>query len=306
MSIRRRQWYTSKQIREWAARLAKAEGEPEDAWQKYRDAAQELTTLLRRARPPLRDPEALKALKGFPPKEAWVVDYVDQSGTRCFQTFERKKEADDYHSTVKVEIRQGIHTPISKSPTVAEAAEIWIKRVIADGREPTTVRQYRQHVDLHIVPRIGRLKLAELSPAKVELFRDDLLEHLERPTARKVLTSLKSLLKAAKHAHVAADVSIGSEKRNERKLEVGRDIPMTAEIKRLIDATRGLGDPRKDSKLRALLLTAALTGLRASELRGLRWKDIDFDSGELHVRQRADRYCEIGSPKGPSGINGSI
>ena len=75
------------------------------------------------------------------------------------------------------------------------------------------------------MPRIGRLKLAHLTPAKVEAFRDDLLAKLSRPLARKVLTSLKSLLKVAKHAHVAADVSIGRSKRGKRKLEVGRRHP---------------------------------------------------------------------------------
>jgi integrase len=44
-------------------------------------------------------------------------------------------------------------------------------------------------------------------------------------------------------------------------LEVGRDIPTPAEVKRLIEAA-------EDARRRALLLTAALTGLRASELRG--------------------------------------
>src|SRR5262249_40409019 len=50
-------------------------------------------------------------------------------------------------------------------------------------------------------------------------------------------------------------------------------------------------------KRRALLLTVALTGLRASELRGLRWSDVDLKRGELHVRQRADRFNHIGPPK---------
>jgi integrase len=112
--------------------------------------------------------------------------------------------------------------------------------------------------------------------------------------ARKVLTSLKSLLKIAKHAHVVADVSVGRSKRSERKLEVGRDIPTPAEIKRLVQAAKD------DARMRALLLTAALTGLRASELRGLRWGDVDFKAAELHVRQRADRYNTIGSPKSAS------
>ena len=52
---------------------------------------------------------------------------------------------------------------------------------------------------------------------------------------------------------------------------------------------------------RPLLLTAIFTGLRASELRGLRWADVDLKLGELHVRQRADRYNAIGRPKSAAG-----
>jgi integrase len=39
----------------------------------------------------------------------------------------------------------------------------------------------------------------------------------------------------------------------------------------------------------------------ASELRGLRWIDIEFDRRELHVRQTADRFKTIGAPKSASG-----
>lgn len=52
---------------------------------------------------------------------------------------------------------------------------------------------------------------------------------------------------------------------------------------------------------RQLLLTAIFTGLRSSELRGLRWEDVDLRGGELHVRQRADRYNTIGEPKSGAG-----
>jgi integrase len=114
-------------------------------------------------------------------REAWIVDYADQAGERHIRTFNRKKDADAYHATVKVDVRHGVHTPPSKSVTVAEAAESWIKRVEAEGRERSTVAQYRQHVDLHIVPRIGRIKLSDLTPGKVETFRDELLAKLSRP-----------------------------------------------------------------------------------------------------------------------------
>lgn len=50
-----------------------------------------------------------------------------------------------------------------------------------------------------------------------------------------------------------------------------------------------------------MIITAIFTGLRASELRGLRWSDVDLDSGELTVHQRADRWGVIGPPKSHAG-----
>ena len=228
-------------------------------------------------------------------KEAWIVDYTDSDGDRHIETFEKKRDADTYHAKVRVDVRQGMHTAPSKSSTITEAAETWIRRVEANGRERSTLAQYRQHIDIHIVPRLGRIKVAELTRAKVEQFRDGLLEGMSRPLARKVLTSLKSLLRAVNHAHVAADVTIARAARAERTLEAGRDFPTPAEVKRLIGAA-------PDLKRKTLLLTAALTGLRASELRGLRWGDVDLRAGEIQVRQRADRFGQIGAPKSASSV----
>jgi integrase len=135
-------------------------------------------------------------------KEAWIVDYVDQEGDRHIETFERKKEADARHDQVKVNVRAGTHTAPNKSITVAEAAEAWIKQVEANGMkghgpaERSTLRQYRQHIN-HIIPLLGRVKLAMLGPRAIEQFRDDLLAAMSRPLARKVLTSLKSIAPAS-------------------------------------------------------------------------------------------------------------
>jgi integrase len=49
------------------------------------------------------------------------------------------------------------------------------------------------------------------------------------------------------------------------------------------------------------MVAAIFTGLRSSELRGLRWSDVDFGLGQLTVRQRADRWGSIGSPKSDAG-----
>jgi integrase len=41
--------------------------------------------------------------------------------------------------------------------------------------------------------------------------------------------------------------------------------------------------------------------LRASELRGLRWSDVDLDAEIIHVRQRADAWRSLGPPKSKAG-----
>ena len=56
-------------------------------------------------------------------REAWIVDYVDQHGKRHIRTFGLKKAADDYLTTVRQEVREGIHTPPAKSIVVAQAAD---------------------------------------------------------------------------------------------------------------------------------------------------------------------------------------
>lgn len=241
-------------------------------------------------------------------KEAWIADFTDGTGKRHIRTFEQKKKADAYEASVAVAVNAGTHVSLDGNTSIADAGENWIKRVEANGMrddgpaERSTVRQYRQHIKLHIKPRIGKLKLAKLTKKDVENFRDALLKKadgegaptLSRAMASKVMTSLKSLLKVAGVPHVAAGVIIGQKKRDRRKLEMGLDIPTTAEIKRLINAAKKHDDK---GKLHALLLVAALTGLRASELRGLRWSDVDLKAEELHVRQRADRFNDIGQPK---------
>jgi integrase len=231
-------------------------------------------------------------------KEAWVVDYVDQTGSRRLKTFSTKKDADAWRVNALHEVQQGTHTAASVSITIAEAAEHWLGHIEREGRERATLAQYRQHVSKHINPLIGAHKLAALTTPRVNVFRDDLLAIISRPLARKVLVSLKSLLREAqRRGHVAQNVSlgvsIGFDKRSKRKLKVGADIPTPGEIKRLIDTATG--------KWRAMLITVVFTGLRASELRGLRWEDVDLKRGELHVRQRADRYNKIGAPKSRSG-----
>ena len=232
-------------------------------------------------------------------KEAWVADYVDGTGKRHIKTFEQKKAADAFAAKTKVDVNAGRYVALDSDLTMAKVADKWIGRAVAEGLERTTIRVYRQHVTHHILPRIGgNMKLAKLTRGHVERFRDDLLtgdKKLSPVMARKVWVSFKSMLRNEHCSHLADNVRISTSKRSKRKLEVGRDIPTPEEVRRLIEAAAN------KPKLCTLLKVAVLTGLRASELRGLRWSDVDLKSNELHVRQRADRFGEIGAPKSESG-----
>jgi integrase len=238
-------------------------------------------------------------------KEAWVVDYVDQKGKRHIKTFAKKKDADTYHATAAMEVRQGLHTADNDSITVAQAGEHWLKTCESNGLERATLADYRRHLDLHVMPRIGAVKLSRLTAPMVSEFRSQLRDGekpLSRAMVKKILTSLNSILATAQEAgfvaqNVVRSVTARKKKRSKteqkRKLRIGVDIPLPAEIKAMVDATSG--------RWRTFLMFAVSTGLRSSELRGMSWDHLDLRKGEVHVHQRADRYGTIDAPKSEAG-----
>lgn len=234
-------------------------------------------------------------------KTAWVADYFDQHSKRHLKTFRTKKEADAWLVAARREVQQGLHSPASSSISVEQAGEAWIAEAEADGLERGTILQYRQHLDYHINPLIGDVKLADLSIASVKDFRARLIHQgRSRIMAKKVMSSLGAILATAMESgRVAQNVvrvqtrrtrrESGLDQRHKKRLEVGVDIPTKDEIRAMLAHARGW--------MRPLVVMAIFTGLRSSELRGLRWSDLDLDRAELTVRQRADRWGTIGSPK---------
>jgi integrase len=235
---------------------------------------------------------------------AWVADYLDQNKKRHIKTFATKREATAWLAA-KIEVRQGTHTPERTSLTVAEAGRLWIEQAETDELEASTIRQYRQHLDLHIKPQIGSIKLVELGRGTVKDFRNTLIaKGRSQVMAKKVLSSLGAILADAMDGgRVARNVvreqaqarsrRKQTEKRHKKELQEGVDFPTKDEIRAMLAAGRG--------RVRALVVTAIFTGLRASELRGLSWEDVELDRAVLTVRQRADRWNTIGSPKSDAG-----
>lgn len=246
-------------------------------------------------------------------KEGWIVDYVDQAGRRHIKTFVKKKEADAYHAQARVEVARGEHTADSASITVADAAKLWIASCKGKELERSTFEAYQRHIDFHIVPLIGSVKLSQLSAPMVRDFEDrlrkgggDIGAARSPAMMRKIVGSLGALIADAQergmiNRNVVRELrgrrQRGAERRadrrQKRKLQVGVDIPTRNEVRAIVNHLAG--------RWRPVIMTAIFTGLRSSELRGLRWADVDIKMGQIHVRQRVDQYREFGALKSEAG-----
>jgi integrase len=196
----------------------------------------------------------------------------------------------------RAEVAAGTHTPDNASITVSEAADLWLAHCECDCLEATTLRQYRTHLDLHIAPRIGNTKLSRLSAPAVNAFVDQLLaDGRSKDMARRVLRSLSSIVgEAQRRGLIAANnVRDASPIKRSKRTDARPEMPTKDELRRIIDAT--------PNRWRALVMTAIFTGLRASEIRGLKWEDVDLKNAILHVRRRVDRFNAFGPPKSEAG-----
>ena len=91
--------------------------------------------------------------------EAWIVAYTDRAGKRRMKNFDRKRDADAFHASVSTDLRSGVQAPDSESVMVAEAGRLWLKSCEAARLERATLDYYRQHLELHIIPLVGAVKL---------------------------------------------------------------------------------------------------------------------------------------------------
>lgn len=254
-------------------------------------------------------------------RHAYVVQYstaeLDARGKRRrhVKFFAKKKEADAFHAQVRVDLAKGTHVPASKSPTLEVAGQNFIDSC-AD-LERTTRNGYQQHLRDHINPYLGALKVSALTVPIVRDWQDKLRKGVPAPgqgtaeprtaaMVKRVTGTLGSVLAdAQERGHVGQNVvrslranrKRGRDRKAERrakgKLKIGVDIPAPMEIDAILKAT--------DARWKPFLLVAIRCGLRASELRGLRWQDVDLKKGELRVHQRADAFNVIGPPKSEAG-----
>lgn len=216
--------------------------------------------------------------------------YLAREGRKIRKTFARESEAKAWRAEGQAEANAGK----LKSPTrltVRDAAWLWLEGAdsgaIRDrsGRpyKPSTLRGYRQSLQLRVLPEFGVSRLSEVRRGDVQAFVDRLLgSGLAAGTIRNTLNPLQALFR---HAVRRDLVSVNPTRDIDLPASRGRRerIAAAAEAEQLIAAL-----PAGE---RVVWATAFYAGLRRGELRALRWSDVDLGRSTIRVQRSWDE-CE--------------
>ncbi len=153
----------------------------------------------------------------------------------------------------------------------------WLDEVAKPTLRPSTYRSYDSILKIHLVPCLGHIAIAKLTPADVQAF-------LSGRSARGLSPRRVQYIHAVLRRALGTAERWGMASRNVAKLvDVPRGrqremTPLTPEqARKLIEAS-------EEDRHKALWITALGTGLRQGELLALRWDDIDLNVGVVHVR----------------------
>lgn len=178
-----------------------------------------------------------------------------------------------------------------RRPTLRTYAEQWLIGI--DGLvRPRTLEGYTYRLEQHVLPALGDRTLDELGVDDVlALIASLRARGYSGWTVRSILCPLSRCLNHAVRRDVIPVSPMSKLDRTERPAVWVREqrILNSDEIHRLLDAA----PPR----YRTLLATAIFTGLRQSELLGLKWSDIDLPAQVIHVRRALDRESKPTEPK---------
>lgn len=179
--------------------------------------------------------------------------------------------------------------------TVAGWMNVWLKDYLGNVKAGT-VANYTRHVNNHIIPALGAMKLSALQPPQIQQLYNALQD---KGLSAKTIKNLHGCI------HKALDVAvrIGYLKTNPSEAcilprIVKKEIrPLdTPEISDFLNAIKG-------HKYETLFKVDVFTGLRSGEILGLTWDCVDFDAGTLYIckqltppRMKGQKYA-FGTPK---------
>ncbi len=167
--------------------------------------------------------------------------------------------------------------------TVGDYLTYWLNSVAVHQLRENTHTRYAACLRLHLIPGLGRKKLARLTSKDVRFYLDRLRAVCQccgKTLSPLTVTYIHSVLKSALEHAVREDELPRNVARNVKTTtpRPRRFQPLTsAEARRFLEATRA-------DRLHALYELALRTGLRKGELLGLHWEDLDLDAGTAAIR----------------------
>lgn len=201
---------------------------------------------------------------------------------------------------------------IAKKPyTVKEYAAKWLEMYAEPNCRPRVVKNYRNQLKNHIIPKFGNKKLESITPLMIN---DYILElkstkskqnpsrNISINTIKKIYAVFKNFMHTAYINNLIATDPFSKVKLNFSDMEKEQKIHVWGQddFKKAIELLH-----QEESDNRYLVEFALKTGLRLSEIFGLDWKDIDFENNTIDVtksRQKVDSIiqvlpCKTGSSK---------
>jgi integrase len=163
---------------------------------------------------------------------------------------------------------------------LGEYLDRWLSDSVKDTVRQRTWERYEQIVRVHIKPSLGRVKLKALTPNHVRaLYREKLDAGSSPRTVNYVHVTLHMALKdALSDGLIPRNPAASVKSPRPEKKEI---TPLSQEqARKLLDTARASGN-----RLHALYVLALHCGLREGEMLGLKWDDVDFGRGVLHVNR---------------------
>ena len=160
--------------------------------------------------------------------------------------------------------------------TVAEYLERWLQDYARPNLSPRTAEVYSYIIERYVSPVLGRLLLTQLKP-----------EHLQRYYADKQAASLSP--QTIKHHHTLLHKALKTATEWGLLLRNPVDAVSPPRVHRAevqfwtaVEVARFL-EVIRDSLYYPVFYLALYTGMRRSELLGLRWSDVDLFLGQLSI-----------------------
>ena len=177
-----------------------------------------------------------------------------------------------------------IEEPPTPEPTVAELAERYQREHVAMHCKPATAAHYRIMLTRHIVPALGALQVSAVERSHIAALHYALRD---KPTvANRALEMLVKMFNLAEAWELRPPGHNPCRHVRRYAVRHRHERFLTAEelhrLGQVLDAAphERLASAHAAAAIRLLVLT----GCRRNEILALRWEDVDFEAGELRLR----------------------